>query len=78
MSKDVRGEVKEPMLDRLQYMDIIGAVNLRAGQGDHAGEEVGLHAGGRGRDPGLQDGGCIEGSLGWVGAVGQTGRSVKC
>ena len=59
-------------------MELLTLEQASQGDQDHAGEEVGLHAGGRGRDPGLQDGGCIEGSLGWVGAGGQTGRSVKC
>ena len=32
LSNDIGVEVNEPMMDRLQYIDIIGAVNLRAGQ----------------------------------------------
>ena len=43
-------EVKEPMLNRLQYLHIYEAVGLGAGQSDHADRDVWPHDGARGRE----------------------------
>ena len=43
-------EVKEPMLNRLQYLHIDEAVGLGAGQSDHTDRDVWPHDGAGGRE----------------------------
>ena len=43
-------EVKEPKLNRLQYLNIDEAVGLRAGQSDHTDRDVWPHDRARGRE----------------------------